>query len=151
MPFLNENYFLSMTTIYATLAREKGDLNMRLMHTSLPEFFEKMKAAGMKNEKNVSIKGFENLQSAKMQSLRTGRIEHAVEELSLRRDIDRVEVLVMPRVPETMHTVVIKGVGKDGEAQKAIVDVINVLHPTEEVVLADCMEIEDRRPSIGRH
>ncbi|MCL2852483.1 MAG: hypothetical protein FWE20_05540 [Defluviitaleaceae bacterium] len=126
---------------------------MRLMHTALPDFIAKMKDAAKKNVpgKNISIKGLENLQSAKMQSLRTGRIEKAVEELALRDDIDGVEMIVMPRVPETMHTVVIKGVGKDGKAQKAIVDVINILHPTEEAVLSDCTEIEDRRPPIGRH
>lgn len=126
---------------------------MRLMHTKLPEFIEKMKTASKKNtpEKSISIKGLENLHSAKMQSLRTGRIEHAVEELALREDVKEIEMLVMPRVPETMHTVVIKGIGSDGKARKAIVDVINILHPTEEAALADCAEIEDRRPPIGKH
>ena len=126
---------------------------MRLMHTKLPEFIEKMKAASKKNrpEKTIAIHGLENLTSAKMQSLRTGRIEHAVEEIALREDVDHIELIVMPRVPETMHTVVIKGVGADGKSPKAIVDVINILHPTEEVELEDCAQVEDRRPPIGRH
>ena len=126
---------------------------MRLMHTSLPEFIKKIKSAGKKGapDKNVIVKGLENLTSAKMQSLRTGRIEHAVEELALRDDIESIEMIIMPRVPETMHTVIIKGVGKDKKAKKAIVDVINILHPTEEAVLTDCAEIEDRRPSLGKH
>ena len=126
---------------------------MRLMHTSLPEFIRKMKSAGKKAspDKNVSVKGLENLTSAKMQSLRTGRIEHAVEELAVREDIESIEMIIIPRVPETMHTVIIKGIGKDKKAQKAIVDVINILHPTEEALLTDCVEIEDRRPSLGRH
>jgi len=126
---------------------------MQLMHTKLPEFIQKMKSAGKKSnlEKNVSIKGLEGLSSAKMQSLRTGRIEHAVEELAVRDDVEEIEMLVMPRVPETMHTVLISGIGKDGKPKKAIIDVINILHPTEEAMLADCGEIEDRRPSIGRH
>jgi len=124
-----------------------------MMHTKLPDFIKKMKAAGgrIKPGKNVSIKGLENLHSAKMQSLRTGRIEHAVEELALRDDVAEVEVLVIPRIPETMHTVIIKGIGNDGKAKKAILDVINILHPTEEAFLSDCGEIEDRRPKIGRH
>lgn len=123
------------------------------MHTKLPEFIEKMINAGKKGkqEKKVAIKGLENLTSAKMQSLRTGRIEHAVQELALRDDINEIELQVLPRVPETMHTVLIKGIDKEGKAQKAIVDVINILHPTEEAMLDDCAEIEDRRPSIGRH
>jgi len=126
---------------------------MQMMHTKLPEFIEKMKAAGGKSKqrKNVSIKGLENLRFAKMQSLRTGRIEHAVEELALRDDVAEVEVLIIPRVPETMHTVIIKGIDDDGKAKKAIVDVINILHPTEEAFLSDCGDIEDRRPKIGRH
>ena len=126
---------------------------MRLMHTKLPEFIEKMKGAGRKGtpEKKVVIKGLENLHSAKMQSLRTGRIEHAVQELAQRSEVEEIEMQVIPRVPETMHTVLIKGIGKDGKAQKAIIDVINILHPTEEAFLHDCTEIEDRRPSIGRH
>ena len=126
---------------------------MRLMHTKLPEFIAKIKNAGKKGtpEKKVVIKGLENLHSVKMQSLRTGRIEYAVEELALRSDIEEIEIQVIPRVPETMHTVLIRGIGKNGKAQKAIIDVINILHATEEIFLCDCVEIEDRRPPIGRH
>ena len=126
---------------------------MRLMHTKLPEFIEKMKNAGKRgaSEKKVVIKGLENIHSAKMQSLRTGRIEHAVQELALMADVEEIEMQVIPRVPETMHTVLIKGIGKDGKAQRAIIDVINILHATEEAFLFDCAEIEDRRPPIGRH
>jgi len=131
----------------------KGCGLMQMMHTKLPEFIAKMKSAGKKGkeEKRVSIKGLENLKSAKMQSLRTGRIEHAVEEIAALDDINEIEMLILPRVPETMHTVIIKGKGSNGEAKKAIVDVINILHPTEEAALSDCEEIEDRRPPIGRH
>lgn len=125
---------------------------MRLMHTALPEFIAKMKNAGRKqNGKHVTVKGLENLSSAKMQSLRTGRIEHAVEELAQRDDIAEVEMIVMPRVPETMHTVVIRAIGQDGTAKKAILDVINIIHATEEAYLTDCDDIDDRRPGIGRH
>ena len=126
---------------------------MRLMHTKLPEFIEKMKVAGRKGtpEKKVVIKGLENLHSAKMQSLRTGRIEHAVQELAGRGDVEEIEMQVIPRVPETMHTVLIKGIGKDGKTEKAIIDVINILHATEEAYLDDCPDIEDRRPHIGKH
>ena len=126
---------------------------MRLMHTKLPEFIEKMINAGKKgkSEKKVAIKGLENLSNAKMQSLRTGRIEHTVQEMALRDDISEIEMMVIPRVPETMHTVLIKGIGKDGKSQKAVLDIINILHATEEALLGDCAEIEDRRPPIGKH
>jgi hypothetical protein len=123
------------------------------MHTKLPEFIAKMKNAAKKGqpEKGFTLRGLENLKSAKMQSLRTGRIEEAVAELASRPDVERVELIVMPRVPETMHTVVIKGIAADGSSPKAVVDVVNILHPTEEVELENCREVEDRRPAIGRH
>ncbi len=126
---------------------------MKLMHTSLPEFKLKMQSAVLKQSpsKVLEIKGIENLKSAKMQSLRTGRIEFAVEEISKDRDIEKVEVIVMPRVPETMHTVIVKGIDKDGNPRRAILEVINIIHPTEEVELAGIKDIEDRRPPIGRH
>lgn len=126
---------------------------MRLMHTKLPEFIQKMKDAVKKNtpDKTIQIRGLENLQSAKMQSLRTGRIESGVEEMASREGIDRVELVVMPRVPETMHTVMIKGLDQDGNVQSAILEVINILHPTEEYELGGCTDVDDRRPKIGQH
>lgn len=126
---------------------------MKLMHTKLPEFIEKMKRAAVKNtpDKTIEIKGLENLKSAKMQSLRTGRIELSVEELAKREDVEKVELIVIPRVPETMHTVIVKGIDKNGKAKKAILEVINIIHPTEEVETADCEEVEDRRPPLGKH
>ena len=126
---------------------------MRLMHTKLPEFIEKMINAGKngKPEKKVTINGLENLCNAKMQSLRTGRIEHAVQELAVRNDISEIEINVIPRIPETMHTVVIKAIDKDGKQKKAILEAVNILHPTEEALLDNCDDVEDRRPPIGRH
>ncbi|TDT61904.1 hypothetical protein EDD71_10583 [Fonticella tunisiensis] len=126
---------------------------MKLMHTSLPEFMLKIMQAVIKRSPNkkLEVRGLENLKSAKMQSLRTGRIESAVEEVANDKDIDRVEVIVLPRVPETMHTVIVKGIDKYGNAKKAILEVINIIHPTEEAELENCEEIIDRRPQLGRH
>lgn len=126
---------------------------MRLMHTSLPEFKLKMQGAVVKESPNkkLEIKGLENLNAAKMQSLRTGRIEHAVEELAALKEVDKVEVVVMPRVPETMHTVIVKGYTKDKTPVKAILEVINIIHPTEEIELEGFSQVDDRRPRIGGH
>lgn len=126
---------------------------MRLMHTSLPEFKLKIQSAVIKQSpnKDIKIKGLENLKSAKMQSLRTGRIEDSVEQIAADKDTARVEVVVMPRVPETMHTVVIKGYDKEGNPTNAILEVINIIHPTEDVELEGFTQVEDRRPTIGRH
>ncbi len=126
---------------------------MKLMHTKLPEFIKKMKEAAVKGKipKDIEIKGLENLSSAKMQSLRTGRIEHAVSEMADKDDIDKLEIDVIPRVPETMHTVIVKGLDKNGKCKSAILEVVNILHPTEEAYLLDCDDVDDRRPKIGLH
>ena len=128
-------------------------VNMKLMHTKLPEFLLKMRVAAAQSPrpKEIEIRGLENLTSAKMQSLRTGRIEHAVREMTMKDGVEKIEFQVIPRVPETMHTVIIKGVDKDGKAVSAILEVVNILHPTEEAYLLDCDDIDDRRPGIGRH
>ena len=129
---------------------------MKLLHTKLPEFIKKMQSAAAETgniSKEIAIKGLENLSSAKMQSMRTGRIEHAVGEIASLKKVDRLELIMIPRVPETMQTVIIKGIGKDGKCEQAILEIINVLHPTEEAYLLDCEteNIEDRRPVIGDH
>lgn len=126
---------------------------MKLMHTKLPEFIKKMKEVAIrgKRPKDIEIKGLENLTSAKMQSLRTGRIEQAVSEIAERDSVEKLEINVIPRVPETMHTVIVKGLDKEGKCLSAILEVVNILHPTEEAYLLDCDDVDDRRPKIGLH
>ena len=129
---------------------------MKLLHTKLPEFIKKMQVAAAtkgSTPKEINIMGLENLRSAKMQSLRTGRIEHAVGEIAALDNVERLELIMIPRVPETMQTVIVKGIDKDGVCQKAVLEIINVLHPTEEAYLLDCdpENVDDRRPAIGNH
>ncbi|MCD8037028.1 MAG: hypothetical protein LUE88_06620 [Clostridiales bacterium] len=129
---------------------------MKLLHTKLPEFIKKMQTAAAEKgsvPKDIEIIGLENLRSAKMQSLRTGRIEHAVGEVAALENVEKLELIMIPRVPETMQTVIVKGIGKDGKCEKAVLEIVNVLHPTEEAYLLDCApeNIDDRRPAIGNH
>jgi len=127
---------------------------MRMMHTKLPEFFKKMKTAAATQgpvPKECEVLGLENLRSAKMQSLRTGRIEAAVTELAKMEDVDHIEVYVIPRVPETMHSVVVRGFDKENRPQHAILETLNILHPTDDVLTHDCPDVQDRRPKIGNH
>ncbi len=127
---------------------------MRLMHTKLPEFIKKMKKAAAimgSTYKECEVKGLESLKSAKMQSLRTGRIEQAVEDLAKEDKIERIEVAVIPRIPESMHSAVVRGFDKDGKPVHAILETINILHPTEDILIHDCEVIDDRRPPIGDH
>ena len=129
---------------------------MKLLHTKLPEFIKKMQVAAAtkgSTPKEINIMGLENLRSAKMQSLRTGRIEHAVGEIAALDNVERLELIMIPRVPETMQTVIVKGIDKEGVCRKAVLEIINVLHPTEEAYLLDCdpENVDDRRPAIGNH
>jgi len=126
---------------------------MRAMHTSLPEWILKMKAAVFKYSPNkkIKIRGIENLKHAKFQSLRTGRVEFAVDELAADNRIQSIELVVVPRIPETMHTMIIKGYDKDGKPVKAILENTNILHPTEDIEIEGFDEVEDRRPKLGEH
>jgi hypothetical protein len=128
---------------------------MFLMHTKLPEFIRKMKVAAAtkgKVEKQCEVVGLENLKSAKMQSLRTGRIEQAVEDIATRDNVHSIEVAVVPRIPESMHSAVVRGLDKDGNPVCAVLETINILHATyEDILLNNCPEIQDRRPPIGKH
>lgn len=126
---------------------------MRAMHTSLPEWILKIKAAvyDFSPFKEVKIKGLENLKHAKFQSLRTGRVEYAVSEIAGDNRVKNIEIVVVSRIPETMHTIIIKGFDENGEPVKAILENTNILHPTENVELEGFTEIEDRRPKLGEH
>ena len=144
--FVYTNLILKIVAIILLCTAERV-FNMKLMHTKLPEFLKKMKVAAEEspNPKKIEIRGLENLTSAKMQSLRTGRIEHAVREMTMRDGVDRIEFQVIPRVPETMHTVIVKGIDKDGNIKSAILEVVNILHPTEEAYLIGCKDIEAQK------
>lgn len=50
-----------------------------------------------------------------------------------------------------MHTVIVKGLDKEGKCLSAILEVVNILHPTEEAYLLDCDDVDDRIPKIGLH
>jgi len=127
---------------------------MILMHTKLPEFIKKMKVAAATKgsvEKECDVVGLENLKTAKMQSLRTGRIEQAVEDLAKLEGVHSLEVAIIPRIPESMHNAVIRGFDENGNPVHAILETINILHPTEDILIHDCPDVDDRRPSIGKH
>ena len=38
-----------------------------------------------------------------------------------------------------------------GKVKSAVLEIINIMHPTEEALLEDCKDIDDRRPGIGKH
>ena len=127
---------------------------MWMMHTTLPEFFRKMKTAAATQgdrPKECEVVGLENYKTAKMQSLRTGRIEQSVAKIAQMENVDHIEVAIMDRAPETMHQAVIRGFDKDGKPVYAILETINILHNTVEVLTHDVPVVEDHRSGVGKH
>lgn len=125
---------------------------MKLMHTKLPEFYEKVDAAGkrLRPETEVVVRGLENLRTAKLASLRVGRVENEILEVTQDPEVTKVEVIVTDRLPETAHTVIIKGYHGDGTCRKAILENMYITVPGVECELYDAEEVDDRRPSLGQ-
>ena len=124
---------------------------MKLMHTPLPDFYAKLKAAArrLRPETKVSITGMENVPTAKLASLRVGRIENSIYQLTQEDpDIESVEISIHPYYPETAHTVVIKGVHKDGTCKKAYMETVYVSTPSVTHMLAGVEEVVDNRPKV---
>ena len=120
---------------------------MRLMHTKLPEFYPKVIAAGKKlrPDTKVEISGLENAKSGKMASLRVGRVLDEILEITRDPGVEKVEVILVPRNPEMYHTVIIKGIQKDGACNKAILENMYTSVPGEDCYLEGVKEIDDRR------
>ena len=122
---------------------------MKLMHTKLPDFKKKVAEAGKKlrPETEVELRGLENMESAKLASLRVGRIEEEIIEITQDPNVAKVEVTVLPQIPETIHTVVIKGIQKDGTSKKTILESMIITTPAPECYYYDSEEVDDRRVS----
>ena len=67
---------------------------MKLMHTRLPDFYTKIEAAAKQNDPNMgfSVSGLENVKTAKLASLRVGRVEDEITEIIEDKDIKKVEI-----------------------------------------------------------
>lgn len=121
---------------------------MKLMHTRLPDFYQKAIEAGKKlrPDTEVEIRGLESFKTGKLASLRVGRVEKEIEEIIQDPNVDKVEVIILPRNTETSHTVIIKGIQKEsGKCKKAILESMYLSSPGEDCELHDVEEIDDRR------
>ncbi len=124
---------------------------MKLMHTRLPDFYDKLKAAVRRGrpEAEVAITGMENVKTAKLASLRVGRIENSIYQLTKEDPgIEKVEISIHPHHPETAHTVLIKGIQKDGSCKKAIMETVYVSTPGVDCRLAGVDEVIDNRAQL---
>lgn len=120
---------------------------MKLMHTRLPDFYDKIDAAAKRRrlDTKISVRGLENVKTAKLASLRVGRIEDEIVEITQDEDVKEVEVILVPYNPEIHQTVVIKALREDGTCKKAILENICLSTTTCEYELFDAEEIDDRR------
>ncbi len=120
---------------------------MRLMHTRLPDFYQKVINAGKKisPDTQVEVSGLESFKSGKLASLRVGRVEDEILEITRDPAVEKVEVILVPRNPEIHRTVIIKGIQKDGTCNKAILENMYMSVPGEDYYLEDVKEVDDRR------
>ncbi len=125
---------------------------MKLMHTRLPDFYTKIEAAAKKlrPETGFSVSGLENVKTAKLASLRVGRVEDEIVEITEDKDIKKVEVVLTTANPETLYTVVVKGITDDGKCKKVILENMMLSAPTVETHLFGVEEVIDRRSNIKR-
>ncbi len=125
---------------------------MKLMHTRLPDFYTKIEAAAKQNNPDMgfSVSGLENVKTAKLASLRVGRVEDEITEIIEDSDIKKVEVVLTTDNPETLYTVVIKGIEADGSCKKVILENMMLSAPTVETHLFGAKEIIDRRANIKK-
>lgn len=120
---------------------------MRLMHTPLPNYYKQMEAAGKRVDPDteVVVRGLENFTTAKLASLRVGRMENEIYELSRDPETAKIEVVAVPYNPELFYTMVVKAYRKDGTCPKAILEIMHLTCPGMECELYDAEVVEDRR------
>ena len=123
---------------------------MKLMHTRLPDMFTKFIAAAKKNrpETEVTIEGLSDVKTGKVASLRVGRVESDLVDLTSDPEIVKVDIKIIPRAPETAHTVIMKGIRADGTAKKAILENLILTSPPAFCELYDVEEVENRQTAF---
>lgn len=121
---------------------------MRLMHTPLPAYYKQMEAAGKRvnPDTEVVVRGLENFKTAKVASLRVGRVENSIYELAQNDpEITKFEVIATPVNPEVYYTIIVKAYHEDGTCVRAVLENTNITCPAVECELYDAEVVEDRR------
>jgi len=131
---------------------EGRELHMKFMHTRLPDFFTKVIAAAkQKNpDMEVTVSGLESVKTAKLASLRVGRVEDEITDLVNDPEVKRIEVQLVPTNPETLYTVISKGITEDGTVKTAILENMMLSQPTVEYHIIGAKEVVDRRANIKK-
>lgn len=126
---------------------------MRLMHTKLPDFYKKINNAAkrLRPETEVTVNGLEHLQTAKLASSSMGVIEEGIYNLTKDEDLARIEIRVVPQLPETLQTAIIKGIQKDGTSKTTILETIYLSEPGPEFYYHDSEEVIDHRAPHGEN
>lgn len=119
---------------------------MRLMHTKLPDFRRKMKEAAQNANGNTEFteSGLESFETAKCASLRVGRVEDHIQELTKNGDVKKVVVKFVPHNPEMYFECAIKAYKEDGTVE-AKLENMYLSVPSIEYYLTDVDTIDDRR------
>ena len=120
---------------------------MRLMHTKVPDFIQKLKDAGKRRREDVevTVKGLEGVTTGKLASSSTGMSEEDIYNLTEDEEIVKVEVQIMPQHPASLHNIIIRGVREDGTCKKAYLQTGYLSQPGPESFFYDAEEVIDNR------
>ncbi|ONI47159.1 hypothetical protein AN644_01320 [Candidatus Epulonipiscium fishelsonii] len=123
---------------------------MRLMHTKLPDFIQKLKNAAKRRRSSVevTVNGLEGVQTAKLASSSTGMSEEDIYNLTADEEIVKVEVNIMPQLPASLHTIIMRGVRADGTCKKVYLQTAYLSQPGPEYFYHDAEEVIDNRVSL---
>lgn len=123
---------------------------MRLMHTKLPDFCQKLVDAGKRrrDDVEVTITGLEQVKTAKLASSSTGMSEEDIYNLTADEDVTKVEIKIMPQCPSSLHTIIMRGVRKDGTCKKVYLQTAYLSEPGPEFYYHDAEEVIDNRVSL---
>ena len=120
---------------------------MRLMHTPLPDYYKQMEAAAKRvnPDTEVVVRGLENFKTAKLASLRVGRVENSIYELAQNPETAKFEIIAAPYNPELFYTLIVKAYREDGTCYRAVLENMHITCPSLECELYDAEVVEDRR------
>ena len=123
---------------------------MRLMHTKLPDFVQKLKDAGKSRREDVevTVHGLEGVTTAKLASSSTGMSEEDIYNLTADEEIVKVEVQLMPQLPASLHTIIMRGVREDGSCKTVYLQTAYLSQPGPEYYYHDAEEVIDNRVSL---
>lgn len=121
---------------------------MRMMHWPIPMFFQKIHMAAATGDpmkqKTIEIRGFEDLKTGKVSAMKCGQLARCVQGMAAYKDVETLELVAVPYVPEIQKIVLVKGLDAEGNTLRIIRQPnISYIVPGEEEFYDGCTDIVD--------